>query len=499
MNRKASSIRNARPPLFAVALLASVLWTSAAYGWNSLTPLTNLVVCPGDTATFSAVASGPTPYQFQWRKNGVAMAGQTTNTLTLTNVTSADAATYSLKLTGGYDSVTNSATLTVRTNVTATPLTNLVRSVGASAVFSTVASGTAPFTYAWQKNGTVITGQTGSSLVLTNLAISDSGTYCVIVSGACNSVTNSATLTVDSCFPSVDVMLVIDRSGSMSGTPYNNARQACSNFVNNLHFTTNGDQAGLASYNSSATLNQTLTNSLAVLDNAINALPAASGYTSISLGLQTGQAELLSARHNPLALSVLVLLSDGQPTGSDTPSNALYQATLAKNAGTLVFTVGLGTNVDGTLMEGIASSSDKYYFTTNSSQLSALFNAISTIICRPPTNIVAIGPSNATVCAGSTATFSVSASGCDSFTYQWDKNGLRIPGQTRSSLVITNASVSDAGTYAVEVTSICSSVTNSATLMVSAPPTIPVVAIGRWKLALLGLRSANSQLPHYRV
>ena len=35
------------------------------------------------------------------------------------------------------------------------------------------------------------------------------------------------------------------------------------------------------------------------------------------------------------------------------------------------------------LMGGIASSTNNYFYTTNSSQLTALFNAISTIICRP--------------------------------------------------------------------------------------------------------------------
>ena len=71
------------------------------------------MVCPGATATFSTVASGPCR-KFQWWKNRVVIPGKTNSSLTLSNVTAADAATYSVKLTGGYDCVTNSATLTVR-------------------------------------------------------------------------------------------------------------------------------------------------------------------------------------------------------------------------------------------------------------------------------------------------------------------------------------------------------------------------------------------------
>jgi hypothetical protein len=68
---------------------------------------------------------------------------------------------------------------------------------GDSAVFSTVASGTPPYSYAWLKNGSAISGQTNSSLTLANVSASDAATYSVVVSGAMGTVTNSATLTVN--------------------------------------------------------------------------------------------------------------------------------------------------------------------------------------------------------------------------------------------------------------------------------------------------------------
>ena len=347
-----------------------------AYGWNTLTPLTNVVCCPGENATFSTTASGAKPWKFSWYKDGLVIPGRTNSSLTITNVTAASLGTYTVILQGGYNNVTNSATLAFKTPVSATPLTDLVRSVGSTAVFSTVASGTGPFTYVWQKNGSVLSGKTQSGLILTNLSETDSGTYTVIVNGACgSSVTRSATLTVDLCFPAVDVMLVLDRSGSMTGQPYNDARQAASNFVHNLHMIASADQAGLVSYNSSATLDRRLTNSIPALEQAIQSIPAPSGYTSITLGLQTGQTELVSARHNPQALPVMVLLSDGLPTGTDSRSNALSAATQAKNAGTRIFTVGLG-GVDPALMSAIASAPGDYFYTTNSAQLTALFDAI---------------------------------------------------------------------------------------------------------------------------
>ena len=286
--------------------------------------------------------------------------------------------------------------------------------------------------------------------------------------GYTNSAPATVTLTVSPCYPSLDVMLVIDRTGSM-GDPiakYNDARQACSNFIDNLNFT--HDQAGIVSYNTAATLDQKLTNNSQVLDQAIHSISAPVGYTIISAGIETAQTELASSRRNPQALPVLVLLSDGLPT-REAPSNALHQATLAKNAGTRIFTVGLGADVDPVLMAGIASSPGDYFYTTNSTELTALFNAISTILCRPPTNIVVIGPSDLTLCPGETASFSVAASGCASFNYQWTKDGAPIAGQTNSSLAIPNVTATDAAVYAVEVKSVCQSVTNSAVLTVNTP------------------------------
>ena len=269
-------------------------------------------------------------------------------------------------------------------------------------------------------------------------------------------------------------MLVIDHSGSMAqDQKFVTAQQACSNFVQSLNFSTNADQAGLASFNSTATLVQELTNNLQALDKAIHSLPAPSGETSISLGVQTGQTELLGTRHNPQALPILLLLTDGLPTGSDTDSNALYTATQAKNAGTLLFTVGVGSDVDPVLLAGMASSTNDYFFATNASQINGIFAEIATLICRPPTNIFINGLSNLTVCAGSVASFAVTITAtspnCSPYTYQWQKNGVSLLGQTNSSLVISNVSVADAGVYALQVASVCRTVTNSATLTVNTP------------------------------
>ena len=80
--------------------------------------------------------------------------------------------------------------------VSAVGPSNQTAVVGSPAVFSTVASGTGPYNYAWSKNGAALDGQTNSSLTLNNVTTNDAATYSVIVRGAIGMVTNSATLTV---------------------------------------------------------------------------------------------------------------------------------------------------------------------------------------------------------------------------------------------------------------------------------------------------------------
>ena len=57
------------------------------------------------------------------------------------------------------------------------PPASSTNNVGATAVLSVTAAGTAPFSYLWRKNGTGLPGATAPSLTLTNLQVADSGTY----------------------------------------------------------------------------------------------------------------------------------------------------------------------------------------------------------------------------------------------------------------------------------------------------------------------------------
>ena len=75
-------------------------------------------------------------------------------------------------------------------------------------------------------------------------------------------------------------------------------------------------------------------------------------------------------------------------------------------------------------------------------------NALLTVGESPT---IVIQPTNLAVAVGGMAAFNVLAEGTPPFSYQWSFNGTNLVEATNSVLVITNAQLSDAGDYAVEV------------------------------------------------
>jgi hypothetical protein len=92
-------------------------------------------------------------------------------------------------------------------------------------------------------------------------------------------------------------------------------------------------------------------------------------------------------------------------------------------------------------------------------------------IAQPPS--ITAPPSSVTLCAGGSATFSITATGTG-ITYQWRKNSSNIPGATGTSYSIPSAQSSDAGTYDVVVSGTCTPAVTSAaaTLTVNTAPRI---------------------------
>ena len=161
-------------------------------------------VIAGGSVTFTASAAGvPTP-TYQWKKNGTAISGATNSSYTISNVTTANAGTYTVTASNSSGSATsNGAVLTVTSGAVApaftTQPTSKTVSAGSPVTFSAAASGSPTPTYQWKKNGTSISGATNSSYTISSVSTSSAGTYTVVAANSAGTKTsNGAVLTVTS-------------------------------------------------------------------------------------------------------------------------------------------------------------------------------------------------------------------------------------------------------------------------------------------------------------
>jgi hypothetical protein len=175
--------------------------TAAALVVNSALVITAepvaVSVCAGTGAGFSVGASG-TGLSYQWRKDGQGISGATGSSYTITSVGTTNAGNYDVVINGTCGSTNSTvAALVVEPGTTASPLASVTRNLGSAVTFTTVASGTGPFTYVWKKNGVIIQAKTGSTLTLTNLGYADGAVYRVEVTGGCNTAVQAATLMIN--------------------------------------------------------------------------------------------------------------------------------------------------------------------------------------------------------------------------------------------------------------------------------------------------------------
>ena len=189
----------------------------------------NVTVTEPAGATFTVTASGTAPLSYQWQRNGANIAGATSASYTLSPTASADSgATFAVVVSNSAGSVTSaSATLTVQPaasppTITAQPQ-NVTLTEPASATFTVTASGTAPLSYQWQRNGATIAGATSASYTLSPTASADSGaTFAVVVSNSAGNVTSAnATLTVQPAVNPGPFTLTVGVSGigTVTSTP----------------------------------------------------------------------------------------------------------------------------------------------------------------------------------------------------------------------------------------------------------------------------------------
>ncbi|MGB8661080.1 MAG: hypothetical protein WCD34_11700, partial [Candidatus Acidiferrum sp.] len=162
-------------------------------------------VAVGQAVTFSVTAAGTAPLTYQWLKNNAIISGATTASYTTpATVASDNGAKFDVLVSNSVGSVVSAmATLTVNAAAVAPAITtqpaNQTVTVGQTATFSVIATGTAPLGYQWLKNSANITGATAASYTTPATASTDNGAqFDVVVSNGAGSKTSTmARLTVN--------------------------------------------------------------------------------------------------------------------------------------------------------------------------------------------------------------------------------------------------------------------------------------------------------------
>jgi trimeric autotransporter adhesin len=164
-------------------------------------PQTNQSVVVGTNVSFSVVATGTPPILYQWRKNGVAISGETNSTYSLSGVQTSDSGTYSVAVSNilGY-AISSNATLLVNLppSITTQPVSQAWLVGTGPAILSVEAGGTEPLGYQWWRDSTKLTGETNTTYKITTVQPNYAGNYTVVVTNLFGSVTSAvAVFTVE--------------------------------------------------------------------------------------------------------------------------------------------------------------------------------------------------------------------------------------------------------------------------------------------------------------
>ena len=433
-------------------------------------------VTAGQTATFSVSATGTAPLGYQWQKNGAAISGATSSTYTTPATTSSDnGAQFTVRVSNSIGTATsNAATLAVAPapvapSITSQPASQSV-TTGQTGTFSVTATGTAPLTYQWQKNGAAIGGATSSSYTTPATSISDNGAqFAVRISNSVGAVTsNGATLTVT---PPPGTPSVTSQPAGQSVTVGQTATfsvTATGTAPLSYQWQKNGVAIG------GATSSAYTTPATIISDNGAQFVVTVSN----SVGTAISNAAVLTVTPAPVAPSITTQPSNRSVTAGQTASFSVtatgtsplsYQwqknGVAISGATASAYTTPATTVSDDGAQFAVTVTNSVGTVTSNTAALTV--NTLPSITTQPVSQVVT---------AGQTASFSVTAAGTAPLGYQWRKNGANISGATASTYTTPATTSSDNGAqFSVVISNVAGTVTSSAaSLTVNTPPLISV-------------------------
>lgn len=141
----------------------------------------------GSSVTLSVTVNADPAPTFQWQKDGIPIASATASTLTLSNITAADAGNYRVVVTNTLGSTTSSIASLFITAATPLKITSHPQSIniapGSPATFKINANGNGPVSVQWYRHRqgestpTPLSGETNLTLTIPSVRSTDMGFY----------------------------------------------------------------------------------------------------------------------------------------------------------------------------------------------------------------------------------------------------------------------------------------------------------------------------------
>jgi len=464
--------------------------TGAPSAPNITTQPANQTVNAGQTATFTAAASGSPSPTVQWQLSTNSgstwsnISGATAASYSITNVTASQSGSeYRAVFTNtAGTATTNAATLTVNVapSITTQPANQTVNA-GQTATFTAAASGSPTPTVQWQlstNSGSTwsnISGATAASYSITNVAASQSGSEyrAVFTNTAGTATTNAVTLTVNVA-PSVTTQPANQTvnagqtatfTAAASGSPSPTVQWQLS--TNSGSTWSNISGATSASYSiTNVTAGQSGSKYRAVFTNSLGSATTNSAQLTVNVA-----PSITTQPANQTVNVGQTATFTAAASGSPTPT---VQWQLSTNGGSAWSNISGATAASYSITNVTASQSGSEYradFTNTAG--SATTNAATLTVNVAPS--ITTQPTNQTVIVGQTATFTAAASGTPTPTVQWQlstnsgSTWTNISGATATSYSVPNTTTSQSGSEyrAVFTNSAGTATTNAATLTVN--------------------------------